>query len=105
MAKDGERVGEISFISEGNALIKTGSGGVHPDRLGVGDAIGLMPMVLDEVRTASIIAETYCEVFLLSRGDFERIKRDYPEFSEILGKTSSEKADRLSELMLEGIIL
>ena len=37
--------------------------------------------------------------------DFFRIKREYPEFTELLKKMSSEKTEKKSLLLLEGVVL
>ena len=70
-----------------------------------GDYFGLMSLILNEKRTASVTALTYCEIFILPRDDFNSIKKDYPEFKDVLKKISFEKTDRLSALVMDGIIL
>ena len=62
-------------------------------------------MLLGEKRTASVRATTYCEVFLLEKDCFERIKGEYSEFREVLKSLAAGKSERLSELVLEGVVL
>jgi CRP-like cAMP-binding protein len=70
-----------------------------------GDYFGDLSLLLGERRTASVSAITHCDVFVLARSDFDRIKTEYPEFREVLKTISSEKSERLSDLVLDGIVL
>jgi CRP-like cAMP-binding protein len=70
-----------------------------------GDYFGFMSLTLDERRTASIKALSYCEILVLDRADFDRIKEEFPEFSDVLKRVSAERSEQLSELVMEGIIL
>jgi CRP-like cAMP-binding protein len=66
---------------------------------------GDLSLLLGEKRTASVTAVSFAEAFVLSRDDFERIKRDFSEFREVLKQISSERSKKSAELLLEGIIL
>ena len=70
-----------------------------------GDYFGDLSLILGEKRTASVRALTYCEIFVLSRDDFNRIKNEYPEFRDVLTKMSSEKVDKISAHILDGVTL
>jgi len=70
-----------------------------------GEYFGDLSLLLGEKRTASVRTLTYCEVFLLTRDDFERIRREYPKFREVLKKMSSERTEKTQTLILEGIVL
>ena len=70
-----------------------------------GDYFGHLSLILREKRTASARALTYCEIFVLTKDNFERIKNEYPEFRQVLTKISSEKTDKISAQILEGLIL
>ena len=70
-----------------------------------GDYFGDLSLILGEKRTASVRALTYCEVFILNRSDFNRIKNEYSEFRDILSKTSAEKTAKVSDLIMDGITL
>jgi hypothetical protein len=41
----------------------------------------------------------------LRKADFNRIKEESPEFREVLKKVSAERSERLSELILDGVVL
>ena len=70
-----------------------------------GDSFGLLSLLLGENRTASLRAATYCDVFSLSQADFERIKRDYPEFKTVLKRAAAERTDKMAKLIQDGVVL
>jgi hypothetical protein len=41
----------------------------------------------------------------LRRKDFERIKREYSDFRDVLKRISSDKTEKVSALVLDGVIL
>ena len=61
--------------------------------------------MLGEKRTASVRALTYCEIFILTRDELNRIKNEYSEFKDVLTKISSDKTEKLSKLIMEGVTL
>lgn len=54
---------------------------------------------------SNIYLSNYCEIFVLNRDDFNRIKSEYSEFKDVLKRMSSEKTEKISALILDGIIL
>jgi hypothetical protein len=104
LAYEGELGDGIYFISRGTVEVRSSEGGVHAE-LGAGEHFGDLSLMLGERRSASATASDYCDVFILPALDFERIKRDYPEFKELLGRVSSVKSQKLSELLLQGVVL
>ena len=105
IVREGEVGKEIYFISQGKVKITSQAGQKNHGIMEEGDYFGLMSLILNEKRTASVTALTYCEIFILPRDDFNSIKKDYPEFKDVLKKISFEKTDRLSALVMDGIIL
>ena len=105
IAREGEVGKEIYFISRGKVEITTNEGKNSHGTLAGGDYFGDLSLILREKRTASVRALTYCEIFMLGRDDFNRIKNEYPEFKDILTKMSSEKIDKISTLIMDGITL
>ena len=73
--------------------------------MGEGDYFGFMSLALGERRTASIKALGYCDMLILDKDDFDRIKSEFPEFNDVLKRVSAERTEQISELVLEGIIL
>ena len=85
--------------------ILTEDGGERHGTLEDGDSFGDLSLVLKEKRTASVKALTYCEVFILTITEFNRIRNEYPEFREVLKKVSSEKTEKVVNLLLKGVTL
>lgn len=105
IVREGEVGKEIYFISHGQVeIISDNSKKVH-GTLEAGDYFGDLSLLLGEKRTASVRTTTYCEIFVLTSQEFNRIKKEYPEFKEVLKKSSAEKTEKTSELVLDGIIL
>jgi hypothetical protein len=103
--REGETGHEICFVSKGSLeIVSDGASGFH-GTLEAGDYFGDLSMLLGERRTASVRAVTFCDVFVLQRPDFERIKAEYPEFREVLKSISSQKTEKLSNLVMEGVVL
>jgi voltage-gated potassium channel len=105
IAHEGDRGKSIFFIAEGTVEICSDAGKKSYGTMSNGDYFGFMSLTLDERRTASIKALSYCEMLVLDRADFGRIKEEFPEFSDVLKRVSAERSEQLSELVMEGIIL
>jgi Ion transport protein/Cyclic nucleotide-binding domain len=105
IVREGEIGREIFFISRGRMEIITEGGdnahGVFED----GDYFGDLSLLLGERRTASVKALSYCELFVLEERSFNEIRKEYPEFREVLKKMSSEKTEKVSALVMAGIVL
>jgi hypothetical protein len=105
IVREGEVGEEIYFIGEGIAEITSDEGKNIHGTLEGGDYFGDLSFILGEKRTASVRALTYCEVFVLTRNVFDRIKNEYPELKNVLKEMSSRKTDKVSALVLDGVIL
>jgi CRP-like cAMP-binding protein len=105
ITRQGEFGREIFFLSREKVEIISNGGKSKHGCLGIGDYFGDISLILNEKRTASVKALTYCEVFILNQSDFNRIKNEYSEFRDILTKTSAEKTDKISTLILDGVTL
>jgi hypothetical protein len=105
IVREGELGGGIYFISGGEAEILSEEGKTSHGTLSAGDHFGDLSLILGEKRTATVRASTYCDVFVLERRDFERIKNEYPELREVLKKASGEQSEKMSALVLEGVVL
>ncbi|KAK3269445.1 hypothetical protein CYMTET_22114 [Cymbomonas tetramitiformis] len=57
-------------------------GGETVDTLTAGQYFGEVAVLTGQRRTASIVAETYCELYSLSKADIERVLQDWPEIAE-----------------------
>ncbi|MGE5259021.1 MAG: ion transporter [Hyphomicrobiales bacterium] len=105
IAREGEIGKEIYFLSHGKVEILSEEEKVIHGTLEDGDYFGDLSLILKERRSASVRALTYCEVFILTKKDFNQIKNDYPEFREVLKKVSSEKTEKVVSLLLRGVTL
>jgi len=105
LAREGEIGKEIYFLSHGKVEIlsedRKESYGILED----GDYFGDLSLILKERRSASVKALTYCEVFILTKKNFNQIRDEYPEFREVLKKVSSEKTEKVVNLLLKGVTL
>jgi len=105
IANEGELGKSIFFIVEGSVEIISVADKKSWGTLGEGDYFGYMSLALDEQRTATIKATGFCDLLLLNKEDFNRIKNEFPEFNDVLRLVSAERTEQLSELILEGVVL
>jgi len=105
IAGEGEMGRSIYFIVEGSVEIISADTQKSWGRLGEGDYFGFMSMVLGERRTATTRAIGFCDLLILDKENFNRIKAEFPEFNDVLKQASAERTDQIAKLVLEGIIL
>ncbi len=105
VVREGEASHEVFFISRGQVEITSGGGSKSHGELGDGEYFGLLSLLLNEKRTASVRTCRYSDVFTLTQRDFERIKNDYPEFKDVLKKVSAERTEKTASLVAEGVVL
>jgi hypothetical protein len=105
IAREGEVGKEIYFLSHGKVEILSEDGDESYGTLEDGDYFGDLSLILKERRTASVRALTYCEIFILAKKEFNHIKSEYPEFREVLKKVSSDKTEKVVNLLLKGVTL
>ena len=105
IAGEGEMGRSIYFIVEGSVEIISADTQKSWGRLGEGDYFGFMSMVLGERRTATTRAIDFCDLLILDKENFNRIKAEFPEFNDVLKQASAERTDQIAKLVLEGIIL
>lgn len=102
------RRGEVGdgmyFIGRGAVEILGEEGRAH-GTLREGDYFGDLSLLLGEPRTASVRALTYCDMFFLAREEFARLRSAYPELRESLKRLSTERSEKLSALVLDGVVL
>ena len=105
LVHDGEPPRKAYFLSRGRVEVTSRDGLRDHGTFEDGDYFGLLSMVLGETRTATVRTLTFCDLFVLDRAEFERIKNDYPEFREVLKEVGSAQSERMSALVLEGVVL
>jgi voltage-gated potassium channel len=103
------RAGEIGdgiyFISQGEMEILSADEQTAHGRLGDGEHFGELSLLLGERRTACVRARSYCDVFRLPKEEFEQLKADYPEFRDVLKRISTDRSEKMSDLVMGGVIL
>ena len=105
IVREGGTANGIYFISRGTIDVLSDNRTIPHGTLGEGDYFGDLSLLLGERRTASARAVTYCDLLVLPKGEFERIKHDHPEFREALKALSSERSEKISALVLSGAVL
>jgi len=103
--REGEMANGIYFISRGTVEVLSDNGATSHGTLEDGDYFGDLSLLLGERRTASARAVAYCDLLVLPKGEFERIKHDYEEFREALKTLSSERSATISSLVISGAVL
>jgi CRP-like cAMP-binding protein len=104
IVQEGEAGNEIYFISQG-ALEILSDKGKNCGMLREGDYFGHMSLIFKERRTATVKAQTYCEIFILGGDDFNQIKKEHAEFKEVLKKMASADSEKTSTFVLEKVVL
>jgi voltage-gated potassium channel len=105
IANEGELGKCIFFIVEGSVEILSVADKKSWGTMSEGDYFGYMSLALGEQRTATIKAVGFCDLLILHKEDFNRIKSEFPEFNDVLKLVSAERTEQLSDLILEGVVL
>lgn len=85
ICKEGEIGESMYFIIRGRlGVSKEGSGRIGS--MSEGDFFGEIALFLNQPRTASIQAETYCDIYRLDKDAFERVMERYPRFASKIEK-------------------
>jgi CRP-like cAMP-binding protein len=64
---------------------------VHVASLGQGSPFGETALIQGEKRMASIRALSYCDVYKLSKADFDALRSRYPDFDAQVKKVVEER--------------
>jgi voltage-gated potassium channel len=104
-AREGETANGMFFIIRGTIEVVSGDDETSHGTLEHGDYFGDLSLILGERRIASARALTFCDLLVLPKREFERIKHDYPEFRDALKSMSSERSEKISALVLSGAVL
>lgn len=103
--REGELGTEVFFLSRGTSEIRSKRRENIHGSLSDGDYFGHLSMLLGERRTGSVIATSYCETFVLTKDDFERIRSTHPEFRDAFVKAASMSASHSADLLLDDMLL
>ncbi len=105
VVREGEVANGLYFVSSGRSVITRGPDAETFGELEPGDYFGDLSLLLGERRTASVRALTHSDIFFLSSDEFERLRSEYPEFTEGLREIASGKSEKLADLVSQGCIL
>ena len=79
------------FISEGTVEVVSEDGREVYATLSEGEFVGEMALVEDIPRTATVRAQGYCDLYVLSREAFNDCLRDHPEFKKNVREVTAER--------------
>ncbi|MBF0425234.1 MAG: ion transporter [Magnetococcales bacterium] len=92
----GDRGEEMFFLSHGVVEVLTAEG--HPlVKLRAGAFFGEVALLRDIQRTATVRCITFCDLYVLSRADFTRVVRSYPDFSDQIDEVVRTRYDSAKE--------
>eukprot|EP00761_Pharyngomonas_kirbyi_P014756 gb/GECH01014786.1/.p1 GENE.gb/GECH01014786.1/~~gb/GECH01014786.1/.p1 ORF type:complete len:809 (+),score=184.27 gb/GECH01014786.1/:1-2427(+) len=96
IVRKGEIGREMFFITRGNVEILKDNGDVLVT-LDEGKYFGEIALVFDLERTASVRAGTYCDLFVLEKGDFDEIMRQYPDEARHIQEQAEERLNQMKK--------
>jgi hypothetical protein len=105
IAREGEVGREIYFIAGGSVEIRSSDSAAPAAVLERGDCFGHLSLVLGERRTASVRSRDFCDLFVLHHAEFERIRSEYPEFRDALKRVGADRTEKVSAMLMEGIVI
>ena len=73
------------FISSGAIAVQLEE---HPVMLGSGDFFGEIALLKDTPRTSDVLAETFSDLLMLDRRDFQQLVKDNPDLRETIEKVA-----------------
>ncbi len=81
--RKGDVGGEMYFLCRGEVEVLDEAGKIT-NKMGEGDYFGELSLLFSRPRAATIRAGSPCDLFVLTRDDFDRILQDHPHFAETL---------------------
>jgi glucose-6-phosphate 1-dehydrogenase len=85
--KKGDMGREMFIVSRGQVEVLDDAG-KRLNVLNEGDFFGETALLLCTPRTASVRAVTPCDLYVLGKGDFDKVLRDHPRFSRALAEVA-----------------
>jgi len=87
--RQGEYGDRVFFLSSGDVEVLVGDSKVA--QLGAGSPFGETALLQGEKRSASIRAVSYCDVYQLSKADFDALRARYPELDAEVKKVVEDR--------------
>jgi len=94
IVKKGEYGTEMFFISRGELNVVIDSG-IVVSTLKEGMFFGEIALLYKTRRTASIVARTFCDMYILTKDEFARVMRRYPDQSRGIKEEAKKRYDKL----------
>jgi len=88
LCKAGEPGDCMYFISSGAIAVQTDGA---PIILGSGDFFGEIALLKNAPRTATVVAESFCEVLILQSSDFAKLLSDNQAMKETIEKVAEQR--------------
>ena len=89
--RKGEKGREMFFLASGAVEVKLASG---PRRLGSGDFFGELALLTQAPRAADVIALAFCEVLVMTAGDFASLLARNPDLQTQVAETATVRLGR-----------
>lgn len=89
--KKGEVADKLFLISKGEVAVYDGN--VLLNRLEEGAFFGEIALIRGGVRTATVVAEEYCDLYTLDKDSFQAVVKDYPEFAAYLKELATHRGE------------
>lgn len=87
----GEYGDEMYFISRGSVDILSADEKTKYATLGAGSFFGEMALLLSSARTATVVAATYCDLYVLDKITFDRIIGRYEQFQKSIRQMAEKR--------------
>ena len=95
--KKGEYGAEMFFIISGKVNVLTPDTNTTLAILTDGDCFGEIALFRHKPRTASVVAQTYCDLYSLSTTAFDIVAEQYPSFAKEIEKIAIQREDELEQ--------
>ena len=86
---EGDMADEMYFVRSGSLEVRVRNRRVA--ELGSGSIIGEVALVLSLKRTASVVALTFCSLFMLRQHDFEQVCELFPDDLDVVKEVANER--------------
>lgn len=94
--RKGEIGKEMFFLSRGNVEVVSEDGSVVYASLKDGSFFGEMALLFNSKRSASVRSVGYCDLFVLTKQDFDQVMLQFPEQKKIV-MTEAEKRNQMNQ--------
>jgi voltage-gated potassium channel len=100
----GDEANGMYFVSHGKLRVVAQDGRSVLGTLGEGTFFGEMALVLDQPRTATVIAETFCNLYYLDKERFRDTAERFPGMLARLNLTAAERGRKASDIRTESSV-